>query len=194
MAEDIGLQKITDRLDRLERGQWYVQELLDILGRGSTGNILIPDPTSSLKFKWGTGDIQIGDNLLITSIGGIAIKAINRTGHTSIKGELVESSHTVAREVILEPANGVDTIGAIYNAGIAEGSDVWIGCAGIVEVLYDASGAVNGGWVETSNVTNGRAIGTAASPSPAPQHFEEIGHALEAAGANSLGKIKMQFL
>ncbi len=194
MVEDIRLQKIEDRLERIERMPWYTQKLLDELGNGSTGNILTPDPTALFKFSWETGDVQIGDNLLITSIGGIAIKAVNRTGHTSVKGELVESSNTVAGEVTLEPANGVDCIGAIYNAGIAEGSDAWIGCIGIVEVLYDVNGAINGGWVETSNATNGRAVGTAASPSPAPQHFEEIGHAMEAAAANSLGKIKMQFL
>ncbi len=194
MVEDIRLQKITDRLDQIERSQWYIQKLLDELGNGSTGNILTPDAAGLFKFSWETDDVQIGGNLLITSIGGIAIKAVNRTGHTSVKGELVESSPTVAGEVTLEPANGVDCIGAIYNAGIAEGSDVWVGCIGIVEVLYDANGAVNGGWVETSNATNGRAVGTAASPSPAPQHFEEIGHSMEAAAANSLGKIKMQFL
>ncbi len=194
MVEAVRSKDILDRLDKLERSQWYVQKILDELGNGSIGNILVPDATETLKFNWNTGDIQLGPNLLITSIGGIAIKAVNRTGHVSVKGELVESSLTVAREVNLEPANGIDCIGAIYNAGIAEGSDVWVGCTGIVEVLYDVSGAVFGGWVETSNVTNGRADGSAASPSPAPQHFEEIGHALESASGNTLGKIKMQFL
>ncbi len=103
MVEAIRNKDIIDRLDRLERQQWYVQKLLDVLGGGSIGNILTPDATGTLKFNWNTGDIQLGPNLLITSIGGIAIKAVNRTGHVSVKGELVESSSTVAGEVALEP-------------------------------------------------------------------------------------------
>ena len=194
MVEDIRLDKIEAEIERLKRGQWYPQKLVDELGSGSIGNILTPNASSLFKFEWNTGDVQIGPNLLITTIGGIAIKAINRTGHSSVKGELVESSSTANGEVTLNPSGGVECIGTIYNAGIAEGSDVWVGCLGIVEVLYDVNGAINGGWVETSNVTNGRAKGDAASPAAAPQHFEEIGHALEAAAANSLGKIKMQFL
>ncbi len=194
MVEAVRSKDILDRLERLERQQFYIQKLLDELGQGSTGNILTPDITELFKFKWNTGDIQIGANLLITSIGGIAIKLINRTGHVSVKGELVISSVTVNSEVTLAPSETDICVGAIYDAGISEGSNVWVACSGIVEVLYDVNGAVNGGWVETSNVTNGRAKGNAASPSPAPQHFEEIGHALESASGNTLGKIKMQFL
>jgi len=194
MVEDIRLEKISERLDRLERSQWYPQKLLDELGSGFTGETLTPDANSLFKFKWDSGDMQIGDNLLITSVGGIAIKLINRTGHSSVKGEIVESSGTVDFEVTLESAGGVDPVGAIYNAGIAEGSDVWVACAGIVEVLYDANGAINGGWVETSDLTAGRADGSAASPAAAPAHFEEMGHALEDAAANTVGRITMHFL
>lgn len=194
MVEDIRLQKITDRLERLERAQFYPQKLIDELGNGSTGDTLMPDPTALFKFAWGTGDMQIGDNLLITSIGGIAIKLINRTGHSSVKGEIVESSGTTDLEVTLLPSGAVDPIGAIYNAGIAEGSNVWVVVAGIVQVLYDANGAINGGWVETSNATAGRADGSAATPAASPQHFEEMGHALEDAAANTLGKMTMHFL
>ena len=194
MVEDIRIQKITDRIDRLERGQWYVQKLLDELGNGSIGNILTPDTAELFKFKWNTGDIQIGDNALITSIGGFAISLINRTGHNSVKGEVVESSSTVDLEVNLESIGGVDPIGVIYNAGISEGSSIWVVVAGIVEVFYDANGAINNGWVETSNATAGRADGSAATPAASPQHFEEIGHALEDATANTLGKMNLHFL
>ena len=194
MVEDIRLQKIEDRLDRLERMPWYTQKLLDELGKGSVGNILTPDSAELFNFKWNTGDIQIGDNLLITSIGGIAINLFNRTGHSSVKGEVVQSSDTTDLEVTLEASGGVDPMGIIYNAGIAEGSNVWVVVAGIAQVFYDANGAINGGWVEASELTSGRADGSAASPQPAPQHFSEIGHALEDAAANTLGKISIHFL
>ena len=193
MTEDIGSQKLTDRLDRLERGQFYTQKLLDELGNGSVGNILTPDAAATFKFDWNTGDVQIGDNLLVTSIGGLAVNLINRTGHVSVKGELVECSSTVDEEVTLEASSGIDTMGIIYNAGISEGSRVWVVTNGIAEVFYDASGAINGGWVETSSLTNGRADGSAASPAAAPRHFREIGHACEDAAANTLGKISLHF-
>ena len=194
MVEDIRLQKITDRLEKLERGQWYVQKLLDELGSGAIGNLIVRDAASLFKFKWETGDIQIGSNVLITSIGGYAVKLINRTGHASIKGELVECSSTTDLEVNLEPSSGTDTMGIIYNSGKFSGSNVWVVTGGIAEVLYDASGAINGGWVETSSLTNGRADGSAATPAAAPRHFREIGHACEDAAANTLGKIAIHFL
>ena len=172
---------------------WYIQKMLDILGGGSTGELLVPD-TASLKFKWQSGDIPIGDNVLITADGGFAIPYINRTGHSSVRGEVVQLSSTADREVNLEDSGGINPMGIIYNAGIAEGSNVWVVTSGRVEVWFDASGAIKGGWVETSNLTAGRADGSAASPKPAPDHFEEIGHAEEAAAANALGFINLHFL
>lgn len=60
MTEDIRLEKISDRLDRLERSQWYIQKLLDELGSGSLGELLVPDSTELFKFKWAVGGLVYG--------------------------------------------------------------------------------------------------------------------------------------
>lgn len=77
MAEDIRIQKLENRLDRLERGQWYVQKILDELGNGSTGELLIPDATSLFKFKWNGGGLSYGG---IARIGNAVETAIAIAG------------------------------------------------------------------------------------------------------------------
>ena len=52
MVEDIRLQKIEDRLDRLERGQWYPQKLIDELSSGGVGDLIVPDASGTFKFIW----------------------------------------------------------------------------------------------------------------------------------------------
>ena len=136
---------------------WYIQKLLDLLGEGSTGELLVPDATARFNLDWKAGDVQIGPNVLITADGGFAIPYVNRTGHASVKGEVVQSSSTADREVTLVASDGVNPIGVVYTAGIAEGSNIWVVTSGRVEVKYDANGAIKGGWVETSDLTAGRA-------------------------------------
>ena len=83
MVEDIRLQKIEDRLDRIERGEWYQQKLLDELGNGSLGELLIPDATSLFKFKW-------EDALLEHTYGGIAVNENAAESAIGVAGTAVQ--------------------------------------------------------------------------------------------------------
>lgn len=187
----IGLQRVedTDTSNNL-------QKIVSSLGETQWGGTGI-DTSASTGYPsvsagvWSIGTYVGNSNMIITPTGGFAVKRVNRTGHTSVKGELVKSSTSTAGEVVLTGANDDMCIGCIYNAGVAEGSDVWVVIGGLAEVLFDASGCTLGYFVCTS-ATAGRADGTNASP-PTTKHWQEIGHANTAASANGLGTIFMHF-
>ena len=116
-----------------------------------------------------------------TNERGMLTKMINRTGHTSVKGELVSVSTATDREVILQ-ANEFDTLGVVQEAGIAEGSEMWVWMNGsVAQVLYKDTVAATRGYVLLAADTNGRAIDVAV-PSANPvvaEHFKECGHVME---------------
>lgn len=139
-----------------------------------------------------SGTWSVPSNAMITPEGGYAIKLINRTGHASVKGEVVIASTSADGEVNIAPTSTEMPIGCVYNAGVAEGSAIWVVVAGIAEVLYDASATTRGNWVQTSALTAGRADGSSGS-SPGVAPFREIGHAIASASGNALGKIVIHF-
>jgi hypothetical protein len=133
-----------------------------------------------------------------TEEGGRAIKLTNRTGAPSVKGQIVEASGSYDNAFQTAVATSYDPIGAVYESGIADGSDCWIVCGGRAQVLLeDSTAATRGYWVGTSTVTGGRADATSASsPGLALAHFRELGHCIESvpAGTNKLAFIMMHFL
>ena len=117
---------------------------------------------------------------LITPEGGIAIRITNNTGVASVKGNLIEADGT------LTGLNCDDCIGVIYEAGIANGNDMWVVVYGKAQVLLDDNtGSTVGNWVEASEP--GYANAEAGSPAAAPQHFQEIGHSLQTVAAGGGG-------
>ncbi len=136
--------------------------------------------------------VGAGANALTTEEGGLAIRLINNTGAASVKGSVVDASHSVEAAVELEGAGDLDPIGVIYDDGVADGDWVWIVVSGIADVLLeDGTGSTYGNWVETSGTAAGRADATNAAP-PASgvigevqEHFREIGHCLETKGAGT---------
>jgi hypothetical protein len=129
---------------------------------------------------------------------GFLVKIINRTGHTSVKGELISASPSADKEAVLQ-ANEFDTIGIVAESGIAEGSEMWIwGDNSICQVLVKDATAFTRGYVALAADTDGRADNIAV-PSTNPvvaQHFKEIGHVMESkgAGTNVLALCKIHFL
>jgi hypothetical protein len=113
---------------------------------------------------------------------GVQVKIINRTGHTSVKGELVSCSTTADKEAILQ-ANEYDTIGVVDEAGVAEASEMWIWMPGsICQVLYKDSTASTHGNILIASATDGRAEDIANPGGGLPgtdTHFKECGHVLE---------------
>lgn len=147
-----------------------------------------------------TGDIQI-QNMLFTADGGVAEKYVNRTGHASVKGEVVKLSTTAENEVVLVSADGPDHIGVVYEAGIAEGSECWVTVLNDCYALQEnASGSTQGNWVKVSDSVAGRIDASNAGPTGGTinaleDHFTEIGHCRETvvAGTDKLCLIHLHF-
>jgi len=117
-----------------------------------------------------------------TNERGFLVKMINRTGRSSVKGELVSLSTSTDREVILQ-ANEYDTIGVVQEAGIAEGSEMWVWMNGSVcQVLFKDTVASTRGNILLAADTDGRAIDIANPGGGLPgtdTHFKECGHIME---------------
>lgn len=139
-----------------------------------------------------TGDekVAIGSDSA-TNERGLLAKIINRTGGASVKGTLVSCSTATDREAVKQ-ANEYDTIGVVQEAGIAEGSEMWIWLNGSVcQVLFKDSVAATRGNILLAADTDGRAIDTTNPGSGLPAvetHFKECGHVMESknSGTNVL--------
>ena len=123
-----------------------------------------------------------------TNERGFLVKFINRTGHTSVKGELAACSTTADREII-QQANELDTIGVVAEAGIAEGSAVWVWMPGSVcQVLYQDLFAATHGNILIASDTDGRAEDLANPGGGLPgtdTHFKDCGHVMESQAAGT---------
>jgi hypothetical protein len=126
-----------------------------------------------------------------TNERGFLLKMINRTGHSSVKGELVAASTSADREVILQ-ASEYDTIGIVQEAGIAEGSEMWVWQVGSVcQALLKNSVTAARGELALAADTDGRLDRTTNPGSGLPgtdTHFKEVGHVLQnvTGGTNQL--------
>lgn len=137
-------------------------------------------------------DVKIKFNLE----GGLMIKLLNNTGSASVKGSLVSSSPSVDNSFVLQ-ANEFDTIGVVYESGIANGALCWIVIQGIADVLFKDGDTVVRGYLALAADTDGRAtdIDVPSSNPVVAEHFKEIGHVLESksAGTNVLAKVVLHF-
>ena len=133
----------------------------------------------------------VNDKAAITTIGGIAVKLTNNTGSPSVEGQVVETDDTDENSYKTADANCVDAIGVVFNAGVADGSEVWIVHSGIAEVLLDAGGCVHhdrlicSATAGSADVSNAPAVAV---------HFQEIGHALETVVGAGLAKAMIHLL
>lgn len=135
-----------------------------------------------------------------TPEGGVAYKMVNKTGSASVKGSLVAASLTTYDGFRLQ-ASEFDTIGVVYEDGIADGQYCWVVKNGKADVLLkDGTASTVGNWVIGAD-TDGRA--DASQPTPTPNnttgehttHFKEVGHCLETkgAGTNVLARCTLHF-
>jgi len=143
------------------------------------------------------GDYIVG-NQMDTADGGTAVQIINKTGAASVKGTIVDL-HSDDNSFQLS-AEESDTIGVVYEAGVADGALCWLTITGKAKVmLVDATASTAGYWVYASD-TAGRANATSALPpggsiASIDNHFKEIGHCLESktAGTDVLALINLHF-
>lgn len=133
----------------------------------------------------------------ITIEGGYAVLLTNKTGTTSVKGELVCASTGTDDAVELASADDTDIIGVMYSAGVTDGSEVWVVTSGIAEVLIeDGTTATRGYWAAPSSTTAGRAdLTTSVPPGVVLAHFREIGHCIQSAssGTDVLARVVLHF-
>lgn len=141
----------------------------------------------ALQYLMVGGKVALGVDAA-TGERGWLLKVVNRTGHTSVKGELVTTSTSADNEVVLQ-SDTYDTIGVVQEAGIAEGAEMWIWTIGsICQVLYKDSTASTHGNILVADAVDGRAsdIANPGSGLPATDlHFTECGHVLESKGAGT---------
>ena len=132
----------------------------------------------------------------LTKEGGLALRLTNKTGVNSIKGTIVEAHAGTDNAFRVCDANSVESFAIVYEDGVPDGSECLIIVGGRCQVLLkDATASTRNNWVQTSDVP-GRADATNASPAASPQHFREIGHAIESKGAdtNVLAYMMLHFL
>ena len=133
----------------------------------------------------------------ISTEGALCVRLTNKTGGASVQGEAVIASAANDNAFIQAGAGAVDMLGAVYEAGIADGQECWVQVAGIVVGLVSTDGAsagsTRGNWVGMSSTQAGRFDMTNGSPPAAPTHFEECGHCLETKAAGQLAKFVMHF-
>ena len=127
----------------------------------------------------------------LTVEGGIAIKLKNNTGSASVKGQLVEPDPGEDNAVVTVAISSDECIGIVYDAGVADGSDMWVVVSGIADVLIDAGGCASSDRL-ISSATAGSAdvwnVGGAVAT-----HFQEIGHSIGTVVGAGLAKVVLHF-
>jgi len=145
--------------------------------------------------------IELCDNKArISPIGGVMIKLTNKTGAPSVKGSVVSASTTTDNAFQLQ-SNEFDSIGIVYDNGVADGQACYVVISGVAEVLLTNGTASTRGYWVIADAVDGRANATQPVPIPGNTtaehtlHFKEIGHCLESkvAGTNVLAKCIIHF-
>jgi hypothetical protein len=118
---------------------------------------------------------------------GFLFKLTNKTGAASVKGSIIGPATGTDAAFILDDT-GFDPIGAVAEAGIADGAACWCwGVGSICQVLMKDSTAAVIGQVALADDVDGRTYSiTVPSASPAAaEHFREVGHFLESQDAGT---------
>ena len=121
---------------------------------------------------------------------------INKTGTATVYGELVTFHTTTDYAVKLTAASDDECIGAIYEAGVADGSECLVVTGGSCHVLHEnglTTSALPGNWVKTGGAA-GRADAIDTGPNPATRWLE-VGHCCETVipATNALVEITAHF-
>lgn len=158
----------------------------EVLVIKNNGNLGIGTTTPTTQFS-------VNEKSGMSAIGGHCIKLTNQTGANSVQGEVVRTDAGNDDAVILALTGEVNAIGVFLDAGVADGAEAWIVVSGIADVKADTAGFTRGDRLVTSlaAATVGRAT-TNNAPAVAV-HFQEIGHAIETAAANALGRAVLHF-
>jgi transcriptional regulator with XRE-family HTH domain len=159
---------------------------------------LVGRAMSSTRMFVKIDDVQ-ANRCKFTPEGGLAVLLTNKTGAPSVKGSVVGiyGATSVDSAFGLTLADSMSPCGAVYESGVADGSECWVVVAGIAEVLLEnGTGTVRTYWVRTSTTAPGRANATIGDPPGlSATHFAEIGHSLEtkSGGTDVLLRVILHF-
>lgn len=141
---------------------------------GSATNSTKIDSNSIISRKW-----------MDTPEGGRAIKIVNRTGATSVKGYMVRPSPSYDTACTLSIVDVPDPIGVVYEAGVSDGSEMWVVTNGYADIYFIGNatrGHIARGFVTgDAGYVAGQAVSEAfpTSPFATDKHFYEIGHVIQ---------------
>jgi len=144
------------------------------------------------------GNVSSGAKSAINKDGGIMVKLTNKTGATSVKGNVVRVNSAVDNSFVLAIDTAPDAFGVVYEA-VADGAECWVVVSGIADVYFIGS-TTRGHLARTfvaseAGYVTGQALSEAVPSSPfaTDKHFCEIGHVLSSRTGAGLAKVVLHF-
>ena len=138
-----------------------------------------------------TQPLRVKEKSCMTAIGGFAIKLTNKTGSSTVAGQLIQTDTTTNDAFATSGANSDDTIGIVLEAGIADGSEAWVVISGIADVLMDSGGSVRGDRIIASATAGSADVWNTGGA--VATHFQEIGHCIETRTGAGLARCILHF-
>ena len=138
-----------------------------------------------------TQPLSVKEKSCMTAIGGFAIKLTNKTGSSTVAGQLIQTDTTTNDSFATSGANSDDTIGIILEAGIADGSEAWVVVSGIADVLMDSGGSARGDRIISSATAGSADVWNTGGA--VATHFQEIGHCIETRAGAGLARCVLHF-
>ena len=138
--------------------------------------------------------------VMMTDVGGIAVRLTNKTGGASVKGHVVNSNSGQNNSVVKIAVNVPDPIGVFLDSGVADGAEAWVVVSGIADVYFVGNttrGHLARGFLtaDGASYVAGQALSESVPTSPFSddKHFYEIGHLLETRANEGLAKVILHF-
>lgn len=183
-------------------GMWsQADTFLDFFADGAVriGNSPVGAPTEYASFVngtitlVGTGKTIESEKFKLTAIGGYAIRLTNKTGGNTVAGQLLAPYSATAIDNAVKTAltNSDEVFGITLDAGIADGSEMWVVTGGIAAVLMDAGGCARGDRIISSATAGSAAVWNTGGA--VATHFQEIGHCFETVAGGALAKVVLHF-
>jgi hypothetical protein len=120
-------------------------------------------------------DLNLQGSVYNTPEGGVAVKVINKTGASSVKGHLVSVHASTAFAVTKTAVDATTVLAVMYSNGVADGGEVWVVMEGAADIAFHDNVGVKGNYVRAP------AAGDAAI-AVAEQYTFTVTHAATAAG------------
>ncbi len=164
---------------------------VDLIVEPGTGEMRVNGHTHLNGSAEVTGGLEVDSKGKMTTIGGYAVKLTNKTGGNTVAGQLVIASTGTTDAFATAGANEDNVIGAVLDAGVADGAEAWVVTGGIADVLMDGGGSEFGDRIISSSTAGSADVWNVGGA--VATHFLEIGHCLETRIGAGLARINIHF-